>query len=98
MNWRVIIRPEVESDITEIAHWYESRQIGLGAEFVEAIIQIWDKLEENPLLNARRHKRKNIRWQYAERFPYRIIYEVVETDHSVVVSAVLHGSRNAWKR
>jgi plasmid stabilization system protein ParE len=72
----------------------------LGAEFVEDIIQGWDALAENPLLNARRHPRKNIRWRYPERFPYRVIYEVLEAEHSVVVAAVLHAARDDkhWRR
>lgn len=80
MSWRVEIRPEVETDVAEAARWYESQQAGLGAEFVEEIIQVWDALAENPLLNARRHPRKNIRWCYPERFPYRVIYEVSEAN------------------
>ena len=94
MNWRVVFRPEVESDVVEAARWYESQQSGLGAEFVEEIIQVWDALAENPLLNARRHPRKNIRWRYTEQFPYRIIYEVSEAEHSLVVAAVLHAARD----
>jgi plasmid stabilization system protein ParE len=94
MSWRVEIRPEVESDVAEAARWYESQQSGLGAEFVEEIIQVWDALAENPLLNARRHPCKNIRWRYPERFPYRVIYEVSEDEHSVVVAAVLHAARD----
>lgn len=26
MNWRVVIRPEVEQDVVEAAVWYESRE------------------------------------------------------------------------
>jgi toxin ParE1/3/4 len=72
----------------------------LGAEFVEEIIQVWDALAENPLLNARRHPRKNIRWRYPERFPYRVIYEVLESEHLVVVAAVLHAARDDkhWRK
>jgi toxin ParE1/3/4 len=61
MKWRVVIRPEVERDVDEAANWYESKQAGLGAEFVEEVIQVWDALAEDPFLNARRHPRKNIR-------------------------------------
>jgi toxin ParE1/3/4 len=100
MSWRVEIRPEVEADVAEAARWYESQQSGLGVEFVEEIIQVWDALAENPLLNARRHPRKNIRWRYPERFPYRVIYEVSEKEHLVVVAAVLHAARDDkhWRR
>ncbi len=100
MSWRVVIRPEVEQDITDAANWYESRQPGLGTSFVEEIIRVWDALAENPLLNARKHPRKNIRWRYPDRFPYRIIYEVDESRQTVVVAAVLHAARHDrhWQR
>jgi len=63
MNWRIEFRPQVEQDILEAAAWYESRQLGLGVEFAEEIIRVWDELAENPLLNSRRHPAKNIRWR-----------------------------------
>jgi toxin ParE1/3/4 len=94
MSWRVVIRPEVELDVAEAAGWYESRQPGLGGEFVEEVIHVWDALAENPLLNARKHPRKNIRWKYPERFPFRIIYEVDEAAQTVIIVAVLHAARH----
>ena len=94
MNWLVEFRPEVEQDMAEAAAWYEARQAGLGGEFVEEVIQVWRALGENPLLNCRRHPTKNVRWRYPERFPYRIIYEVLEAERKVVVAAVLHAARH----
>ena len=38
MSWRVEFRPEVEEDVFEAASWYEARQPGLGAAFVEEVI------------------------------------------------------------
>jgi len=52
MNWRVEILPEAESDVAEAGRWYEARQPGLGVEFVEEVIHVWDALAENPLLRA----------------------------------------------
>ena len=40
----------------------------------------------NPLLSCRRHPRKNIRWRYPKSFPYRIIYEVLQREKTVVVA------------
>ena len=86
--------------MAEAAAWYEARQAGLGREFVEEVIQVWRALGENPLLNCRRHPTKNIRWRYPERFPYRVIYEVLEAERMVVVAAVLHAARHDrhWQR
>lgn len=38
--------------MAEAAAWYEARQPGLGAEFVEEIILVWDALAENPFANS----------------------------------------------
>jgi plasmid stabilization system protein ParE len=93
-NWRVVVRPEVERDIAKAAAWYELREEGLGTMFREDVIQVFDALTENPLIYCERHPRKNVRWRYPERFPYRVIYEVLETEGTVVVAAVVHAARH----
>lgn len=100
MSWRVEFRPEIEQDMTEAAAWYESRQPGLGADFIEEVICVWDALAKNPLLHSRHHPLKNIRWRYPDRFPYRIIYEVWEAQQTVIVIAVFHAARDnsGWQQ
>ena len=63
---------------------------GMGVE----VIQVFDALAENPLIYCERHPRKDVRWRYPERFPYRVIYEVLETEGTVVVAAVIHAARH----
>jgi toxin ParE1/3/4 len=94
MNWRVVVRPAAGDDVIEAAAWYDAKREGLGAEFVEAVLAVFDALALNPLLAPRQHPTKNIRWRYPERFPYRVIYEVLEDERTVVVGAVLHGARH----
>lgn len=100
MNWQVVSRPEAEQDVIEIAAWYDDRSEGLGDRFVEEFLAVLDELTANPLLHCRRHPRKNIRWRYPKSFPYRVIYEVVEDEQTVVVAAVLHAAQHdrRWKR
>jgi toxin ParE1/3/4 len=100
MSWRVLFRPEVEADVNEAATWYDLQQPGLGDEFREELIRVFDVLAENPLLQCRRHPQKNIRWRYPDRFPYRVIYEVLEAENTIVVAAVLHAARHDqhWQR
>ena len=100
MSWRVEFAPQVERDVAAAAAWYELRRPGLGVRFVEEIIRAWDALADDPLLYCRRHPTKNIRWRYPEKFPYRVIYEVNESEKVVRVAAVLHAARHDkhWQR
>ena len=52
------------------------------------------RLRKNPFANSRRHPKRDIRWRYPERFPYRVVYEVREREQAVTVVAVLHAARH----
>lgn len=99
MNWQVVTRPQAEDDVVEAAGWYDTQRAGLGDEFIEEILAVFDALESNPLLHCRRHPTKNIRWRYPKRFPYRVIYEVIEAEELVIVAAVIHAARHdrVWR-
>ena len=100
MTWQVISRPEAETDVIEIAAWYDNCGEGLGDRFVEEFLAVLDELTVNPLLYCRRHPSRNIRWRYPTSFPYRVIYEVIEHEKIVIVAAVLHAARHdrEWKK
>jgi toxin ParE1/3/4 len=99
MNWQVVTRPQAEDDIIETADWYDTQRAGLGDEFIEEVLLVLDAIEVNPLLHCRRHPTKNIRWRYPKRFPYRVIYEVIEEEYLVIIAAVIHAARHdrAWR-
>ena len=99
MCWKVVFSFRVRDDVAAAAAWYEERQAGLGRGFIDDVIIVWRELAVNPLLAARKHPTKNLRWRYPERFPYRIIYEVDEELQTVLVLRVVHAARNntAWR-
>ena len=99
MNWKVVARPQAEDDVIEAATWYDAQRAGLSEEFIEEFLAVFDALEINPLLNCLRHPTKNIRWRYPKRFPYRVIYEVIEGERLVIIAAVVHAARNdrVWR-
>jgi len=79
-------------DLDEAVAWYNNQRPGLGSEFVAEVARVLPELAKNPYLNSRRHRGKHIRWRYPERFPYRIIYRVDDSEKAVVVVAVLHAA------
>jgi plasmid stabilization system protein ParE len=93
-------RPEVHDDVAKAARWYEARETGLGEEFVEEIIHLWDSVAESPLIGSRRHPVMDVRWRYPRRFPYRVIYSIDDIGNSILVIAVLHAARHEskWQR
>jgi plasmid stabilization system protein ParE len=99
MKWQVVTRPQAEDDVIEAADWYDSQCPGLGDEFVEEVLAVFDALEVNPLLHSRRHQTKNIRWRYPNRFPYRVVYEVLEDQGVVIIAGVIHAARHdrVWR-
>ena len=100
MTWKVVARPQARNDVAEAAEWYDRQREGLGDEFIEEVLEVFDALELNPLQHCRRHPTKNIRWRYPKRFPYRVIYEVMEEERLVVIAAVIHAARHdrVWSR
>lgn len=94
MIWRLEFRPEVEDDVAETAAWYNTREHGLGNEFVEEVITVWERLATDPVTGSHRHRNTKVRWRYPQRFPYRVIYEPNEETHVVLVIAVLHAARH----
>jgi len=59
MSWQVVVRPDAGNDIVEAAQWYDTQRAGLGDEFVEEILKVFDVLAVTPLLNCRQHPTKN---------------------------------------
>jgi len=48
MSWEVLLRPRAEVDLEEARHWYEAREVGLGAAFIEEAAAAMAKLQQAP--------------------------------------------------
>jgi len=93
MKWKVAALPRAQVDLLEAADWYDFTSMGLGVEFIKAVLAVLDALALNPLLHCKRHPTRNIRWRNAKRFPYRVVYEVIEDKRLVVVVGIIHNAR-----
>jgi mRNA-degrading endonuclease RelE of RelBE toxin-antitoxin system len=94
VNWKVVVLPEFYSDLEEAGDWYEQRLQGLGTRFAGEVLDVWADLAVNPLLSCKKDPRRNIRWRYPAKFPYKIVYSVEEETRTVVVIALIHAARH----
>jgi plasmid stabilization system protein ParE len=89
VNWRVIIRPNAEADLSKARSWYESQRAGLGDELLDEIRRAVRVLETDP--ERRPFYYRDFRRLLTRRFPYKIFYRV-EGDR-VIVFRILHAKR-----
>lgn len=97
-SYSLVISPHALADIESAAKWYEEREPGLGDSFARSILEAIDGLQDNPLIYAKRDRRRNVRWFFPPRFPHRIIYQV--QGELITVFAVTHPARHDrnWKQ
>ena len=90
--YKAIMLPFAKQDIKEAALWYESKQNGLGKRFTSHIREKVALLQQDPYSAATRYK--NIRTSVLDVFPYMIHYIIDDPKKSIIITAVLHTSRN----
>ncbi|MGO3181322.1 MAG: type II toxin-antitoxin system RelE/ParE family toxin [Aequorivita sp.] len=75
MSYLIITEPEAKDEIQEAYDYYESKQFGLGDEFLEYLEGYYDTLKtEIPFFEIKR--KPYYRELPLRRFPYVIIYEL----------------------
>ena len=90
MTWRIIVRPEADSDLLEARAWYDAQQAGLGASFFDAVAATVRRVAEMPLAFPRVYG--DTRRAVLQRFPYVVYFQA--RDEHVLVMAIMHGHRH----
>jgi len=95
--YKVVILPVAKQDIKEAALWYNSRQKELGKRFALHVRRKINLLKQNPLSSATRYD--EVKTAVLDIFPFMIHYSTDEQQNLIIVTAVLHTSRNPdiWK-
>jgi toxin ParE1/3/4 len=91
------ISAPASEEFTAAIRWYETRRLGLGAEFYDAVVRTIDLIRTHPEIGTLRTGRFPHRRLRVARFPYIVAYRVRE--HDIYVVAIAHTSRrpNYWK-
>ena len=83
MSYRINLRPEAESEISDAALWYTRRGIGLGADFLDEVAKTLSVLKDGP--ERFPIVEDEIRKTLLRRFPYVVLFSI-RRDEVVVIS------------
>jgi toxin ParE1/3/4 len=86
----VVLRADAQDEADEAAHWYERRQAGVGADFLDELQRVLDTIAAQP--DRYPIAQDDTREAPLGRFPYCVYYR--ERPGRVVVTAVFHTSRD----
>lgn len=90
MSFRIKLRPEAESEISETALWYTRRGIGLGADFLDEVATtlsaLRDRPDRFPIVEG------EIRKTLLRRFPYVVLFSI--RGEEVIVISCFHTRRD----
>jgi plasmid stabilization system protein ParE len=90
--FKVVILPQAKKDIHEAAQWYHTKQPGLGKRFTGEVRSKVNFIERNPMACAKKYD--DVRTAVLNIFPFLVHYTIDEIKNVIVISAVLHTSRN----
>jgi plasmid stabilization system protein ParE len=95
--YKSIILPLAKEDIREAAKWYNKQQIGLGKRFTAEVREKVHFIRQNPKASNVRYN--SVRTAVLNVFPFMVHFTIDEKNKTVIVSAVLHTSRDPelWK-
>ncbi|NEW83634.1 MAG: type II toxin-antitoxin system RelE/ParE family toxin [Mariniphaga sp.] len=92
MAYSIIIDPVANLDIIDYIDWYNKAQPGLGIKFYKQVQVVIKSLQKNPFAFSIRYKDSHT--ALVKKFPYMVHYFVVKENSIVVVTSVLHTSRD----
>ncbi len=90
MKLPIVLRDEAEREFDEAFDWYNAKRVGLGAEFVAEVQEVFDRISANSLMHQVVFA--DIRKGVVRRFPYCVFYR--PNHDRVEVLAVFHSSRD----
>jgi plasmid stabilization system protein ParE len=90
--YKCVILPPAREDIREAAFWYNEKQKGLGKRFISQVREKTSFIRLNPKIGSLRYD--NVRTIVLDVFPFMMHYTISENSQVIIISAVLHTSRN----
>ncbi len=90
--YKVVLLSPAKEDIINASAWYNKKQKGLGKRFSQSVRNTVSYIKNNPFAFSTRYE--NTKTAIVERFPYMLHYSIDDDEKTIVISSVLHTSRN----
>jgi hypothetical protein len=94
MTYKLILKSQAHFDLAEAIEYYQSKRKGLGLKFLKCVQKFFGRIIKNPLHYPL--KSNQFREAYIQKFPYVIIYEIVENE--IVVFSVFNTHQNPQRK
>jgi plasmid stabilization system protein ParE len=96
--YKSVILPLAKEDIRDAARWYDKKSPGLGKRFTAEVRDSVRYIKQIPTACSIRYDQ--VRTAVLRVFPFMIHYTINEANKSVIISAVLHTSRDPqeWEK
>lgn len=92
MAYKIIVDPAASLDVTESMDWYNNASPGLGIKFYKQVQAVFKSIRKNPSAFAIRYKTSHT--ATVKKFPFMVHYFIDDQKKSIVVTSVLHTSRD----
>ena len=93
---RIEFDPEAHNELMDAARYYESKAVGLGGDFLDAVDEALRSVQADPTRLA--EVRPGIRMYSLKRFPYGIYYGTRQDVIQVLVIAHHHRDPDYWRK
>lgn len=93
---RYSFHPAAKKEFYEAIDYYEDCQIGLGLEFAKELYDSVDRIIRFP--NTWPQFSSNTRRCLTNRFPFGIIYQIIDNEIFIIAIMQLNRKPNYWKK
>ena len=92
---RVNVRPLAETDLAEAYEWYEQQAAGLGAQFLDEVQAVYERVEQFPAAFPEVYR--DVRRALVRRFPFAVFYRLRDDTAHIIACTHVRRHPRAWR-
>ncbi len=92
---KIIFLEEAKYELDEAIKFYDLQSLGLGQQFLQEALNTLDRVASFP--QAWHSLSENTKCCQTARFPYGLIYSILESEILIISVSNLHREPNHWK-